>query len=365
MKFEEIDEAEEGSIFESFSDMIFCVCVVLLALVGILALNVSERFDEIVSPNRFTGGIGRPEIYLSMHEINMRDYTEKKDADDANIFLLALYSPSAAKVATFATSDGIASVDDAETFSSMTALTANQFVDFFSGVQPGSFTVNGHPTSLMLPIFVEKDILYGTSYLEKLENEVTINFLRMMWPVFEHKIYPLRAYQEYQSARTKIYVESHRNEKEDSILIGQCKVNESDLKEGWLDFLLGLASGCTEIVYLGEYWEKEGDKEDRRSDYLKKNSSKEIYQHYVNYNYGNMKPEEKKKVQNDRDMELSRAIRNREKPGVSMLPTFFLFPDERRSYIKYCISNVKEPPDWFVRKFLIPLGFDRRMVKGE
>ncbi|MEM6392141.1 MAG: hypothetical protein AAF797_05165 [Planctomycetota bacterium] len=63
------------SFYESFSDLIFATLVIFVLIIMVLALQINPKIEDydVVSPNRFTGGHGGTELYVSQAVLDGKD----------------------------------------------------------------------------------------------------------------------------------------------------------------------------------------------------------------------------------------------------------------------------------------------------
>ncbi len=385
-------------IYESFSDMVLCTLIVLITLVVVLALNVAEQLNVYIEPNHFSGGATRPWLYLQAQNT---DYSktrsdhlaiERAIFGDSDFVLINLFSPSSALSATTLKDGQLISTKEGQSFHGQTDLTAYHFLQLASGIEPGSFPIEGNQTALMLPKFVHKnmalepDLTQG--YITTPENELALKTMALAWPIYHNALYPRRAQGDYMNARTKIYIEVL--ESSDSIhriMIGHSVFNlPQDIENGRLDWLIGFSSGLTEVVFLGEAWSDPIAQQNKRIAFFEQNGFAEAAKDYRAFSFPHeFSPEQeillqkaisvrpdiptKRLKQYIRIAEAQKAISTALVKGENareFLPPLLAHHDAWASYIKQCIEDEKThtPPHWLMSEFLEPLGFDQAVIRG-
>ena len=283
-----LKDTDNYSVFESFSDMILCLCITLLMLIAILALNVGERLDSIISPSHFSGGIIRPRLYISAWKsdgshIVPREMLHEKDRivlGNNQIIKMRLFSPSTAEAATTIKNNKLISQIDGQTFSGEYFSDVRDFLKLACGIDPGHFKVAGQDAALLIPEFKQARVVSESNgqvvVAASTDTGLALKVLSIAWPVFSNRQYPVRSHSEYQEARTKIYVETMTvknmlGKDENIVVIGQRQFSvPDDVKDGSLAWLLGFSSGLTEIHYLGEIWLDEKNNTNKRIDFFEK-----------------------------------------------------------------------------------------------
>ncbi len=414
-----IKEIEHRNIFESFTDVMLCICIVLIVFVLFFALNVYHGFTT--KNSEFSGGIKRPELFIEAYPV---DYSKTTSDSESATFSRNLYqenvivdihlsSPSFAQARTTVKEGKTISLDGT-TFSGRLALSLPDFLGLASAINPGRIKIGDDWTSLLMPRFGEKRLLAEDRddglYVVPSQS-IALNALRWAWPIMESNIYIVRSYEEYRDSRTLIYFESEveRTGKK-WILIGNSKYPMPDaVQNGSLDFLAGLSSGVTRMIYLGEYSADYKKKTNTRIEFLEANGFSEAAEYYRNYAYQPEKllpdvlnglrellPVWEKLTESDRQglikqhgnekkaavafrrqmlnlsadaykkIELSRLLLQSSSLSEipkGLLPPFFVYPEAGAAYVKYRISTGTGPPDWVMNDFLIPLGFDKRILQ--
>lgn len=405
---------EEDSVFQSFSDIIFCVCVLLILFVVVLAINVTTKIDSLIAMNRFSGGYQRPVIYMDAWNA-----PESKGSFGSQIYgkhrigQVLFMSPSLALAATTVDDDSgdIYSMVEGESFSGGQLFSVSEALELLSGIDPGEFSVDGKKSILLKPITVGKNLyLSAREPLYPSSNELAAKILELAWPVMKNPLFPVRAFEEYREARTRVFVSVERNKNFPNrkvVYIGQTKYTIPEaINNGRLSFLTALSSAATEIVYLGELAVNDDDKSNSIINFFRENGFKKEAEAYLKYRSGDglpkeyleltlpaMKwaelPEEKKehwinslnldeleaKKKFERvfrrmrgefalDLALTMQLMTYELEDIKkeLIPPLIRYPKAWKAYIKHKLKKPSKPPQWFYDEFLIPLGFDRRVV---
>ena len=76
--------------FELFSNIVLKFTAILIVVMVLLALNVGQKLDSLISPNSFSGGMARPAIYIGAWDYN----DSRAKQDDRGGFEIQLLSPS-------------------------------------------------------------------------------------------------------------------------------------------------------------------------------------------------------------------------------------------------------------------------------
>ena len=57
-------DEEQGSIFETFSDVALCMLAIALLLVTLLALSITQNVNVQINRSKFSGGVMRPSLHV-------------------------------------------------------------------------------------------------------------------------------------------------------------------------------------------------------------------------------------------------------------------------------------------------------------
>ena len=394
----ESPSSDNEGIYESFSDMVLCTLIVLITLVVVLALNVVEQLNVYIEPNHFSGGATRPWVYIQAQQADYSQTTARELSMERAVYghhpfvMVNLFSPSSAHSTTTVKDGQTVSAKEGQSFLGQVDLTAYNFLQLAAGIEPGSFPVNGDQTSLLLPKFSHKDILMErgieNGYIAKPDNDLALKTMALAWPVFDNKLYPRRAAQDYLNARTKIYIEVlESTDDQHRIMIGHSVFTlPQDIENGRLGWLAGFSSGLTEVIYLGNAWSDPEQRTNKRITFFAENGFEDAAEHYRNFSYPEMLTDRQqmmvRKLAGIRpDLskdELANYVRNAEAQqkvsiaivddvsAKSALPPLLAHKDAWKAYTEYCIKAElgTTPPEWLMSQFLVPLGFDQAVVRG-
>jgi hypothetical protein len=389
--------------FELFSNIVLKFTAILMVVLVLLAINVGQKLDQIISPYRFSGGLARPELYLASFETDNRR--------DAVKMMVALYSKSIAEAITTvdpATRKTVSQPGhETETFSGSYFAPPYPMLTLLAGISPGSILIDGKQSPFVVPHFTQER---GYFYWDKddkmhrtpaLQEQITRNFLELWSGTYANPVYPTRAFSEYRDIRTRIYVETGSH----NFLIGNETVSAAQIKAGKLDFLTSLSSTNTEVVYLGDFTADASEQRNSRLDFYEQNGFADAAKHARSRNYPSaadldlakdfyklltawdqLAAEAKSNWLNgaNGDADLARqhyelsiarrasanyrnslledAVRKGVKPDLYALPTVLAYPDAWQAYVNYRMKANPTPPDWFAAEFLEPLGFNKRVV---
>jgi len=387
--------------FELFSNIVLKFTAILMVVLVLLAINVGQKLDQIISPYRFSGGLARPQLYIAAFE--------SPDLRDDQTITIDLYSASIAKAHTYVDASGktVAFDPEAETFSGTYGGSPYYALALLAGISPGSMPINGKQTPFIIPNFTDRHLIY----FDKTKNRRRVppseplahNFLTLWSDAYSNPVYPTRAFSEYKNIRARIYVEVRQDRH--TIVIGNTTITAAQVKSGRLDFLTSLSSTNTEVVYLGEIDEGESEQKNDRLQFLEQNGFADAAKHFRSRNYPgtadldlakdyyklltpwDQLPAEGKSVWlngANGDANLARkhyersiaqrasagyrnslvedALRKGTKPDLYALPTALAYPDSWQAYVDFRMKANPTPPDWFQAEFLEPLGFDKRVV---
>jgi hypothetical protein len=378
--------------------MVLCTVIVLITLVVVLALNVVEQLNVYIEPNHFSGGATRPWIYLQAQNTDYSKTTSAQLKIDRAVYggnpfvMVNLFSPSSAQ-STTTVKDGLTiSAREGQSFSGQCDLTAYNFLQLASGIEPGSFPVGGEQTALLLPKFSHKSILLEpgdvNGYAAAPDNELALKTMKMAWPVYGNELFPRRAANDYLNARTKIFIEvldsadgAHR------IMIGHSVFTlPQDVENGRLGWLAGFSSGLTEVVYLGNTWNDPAQRSNKRIAFFEESGFAQAAEDYRNFSYpegttpeqarimdlahaagSTMPPEQAAHYARTAEAQLNLSKSIVEGAGAkAYLPPLLVHRDAWKAYTGYCIKTGigSTPPEWLMSEFLEPLGFDQAVVRG-
>jgi len=385
-------EDDEESIFETFSDTIFCVCVVLLALVAMLALNINEQLTYFKIEPKFYGGAQRPHLYLNLYPYNNSELDvsdtqlDQLFSEERQLHKVALFSPSAALASTEHDKKRMIRPGPGESHDSISSMSITSFINIASAIDPGVISIYDEPSPFLLPINLKKDLLYPPQLiLEPAEEEQFKKLLQLIWPVYKNPVYPVRSFRDFKEARVKVYIETFEREGKPFLMIGHYALPADDIESGFLDFLISLSSSHTEIIYLGKYWEDSKSYNNKRITFFESNGYIETAEAFKKHDYGwrenitgferkfkdNKKWKALEKSENPQvlkmkvvsminEMRLSNYLSKDVKPEevTHLLPAITQYPDFWNLYIEDCLEKPEFPPEWFLKLFLEKLGYN-------
>ncbi len=391
----EISAASDDGVYESFADMVLCTVIVLITLVVVLALNVVHQLN--VEPNHFSGGATRPWLYLQAQNTDYSQTSSDRLAVERAVYgsqpfvMLNLFSPASA-YSTTSVENGQTVSSKGQAFDGQCDLTAYNFLQLASGIEPGTYPLDGNQTALMLPKFSHKGILIeadrANGYTAEPDNVLALKTMAMAWPVYKNQLDPRSAARNYLNARTKIYVEVlDSSDDQHRIMIGHSMFSlPQDIENGRLGWLTGFSSGLTEVVYLGKAWSDAENNTNKRIDFFEKNGWADAAKDYREFSFPKglsdaqqvlyikaraARPDLPAEtlewyVRNAEDqIAISKAILDGTN-AQAYLPPLLRHRDAWNAYTDYCIKleTDNSPPSWFVTEFLQPLGFEQAVVRG-
>ena len=395
------NDEDQGSIFESFSDVALCTLAVALLLVTLLAISITDLNVQI-NRSTFSGGVMRPSLHMECTVPDFGHTTSSSYAVERALFsgrpyvAVHLFSPSLALIATDVREGGTVALGEDETFAQQQDLSLYQFLQLAPGIDPGAFDANGQSTALLLPSILDKQMVYEPSgpdgYRANADRHLAKRLLSTVWPVYKNPIFPTRRPEEYSKARTRVFVETQvvrrRGGIDDRyIIIGHSAYTLPEaLDDGSLAWLGGFSSGLTEIVFLGETWSDSDRRTNKRIDFLKDEGFETAAEAYRTYAFpeplGGAAIEdiyeklveagcpqnriEKRARTSMAQMELSEALLDGSlsERAESLFPPLLAYPDAWAAYISHYEKEQPDPPQWFYREFLDRLGFDRLTIEG-
>jgi hypothetical protein len=400
-----ISKHGEDLDFELFSNIVLKFTAILMVVLVLLAINVGQKLDQIISPYRFSGGLARPQLYLGAYALedwNNVDATMSVTLLSASRFdALTVVDPKTGE---------IGAKRDTETFSGAYRGSPYFALALLAGISPGSIPIDGKQSPFVVPHFSTKT----TFYHDKANNDrfgppsqqLAHNFLTIWSNSYANPVYPTRAFSEYRDTRSRIYVETLRSfAGEHFFVIGHQSISAEQIKAGRLDFLTSLSSTNTEVVYLGGYKYLPARGTESRLDFYEKNGfidaakhlrsrlfpgaaessiAKDLYNRlpgwdqlssdqqsvWLNGAKGDAKLARDQyeasltsRADSDyRNSLVEDALKKGVEPDIYGLPNILAYPDAWQAYVDDRMKANPTPPDWFVTEFLQPLGFDKRVV---
>lgn len=397
-----LNDEDQGSIYESFSDIALCTLAVALLLVTLLAMSITQNVNVQINRSKFSGGVMRPSLHLECTTPDFGATTMDRYAVERALFegkpyvAVHLFSPSLAMIATDVREGGTVALGEDETFAQQQDLSLYQFLQLAPGIEPGSFMAEGQPTALLIPSILDKQMVYeptlAKGYRANANRQLTKQMLGSIWPIYTKPTYAARRPVEYSKARTKVYVETQviagpEGEQNYYVIIGHAayKLPEA-LDDGSLAWLGGFSSGLTEIVFLGESWSDESMKTNKRIEFFTEHgfsdaadaykayaypedSSRElrlIYEKLVEAGYTGERVDQRARVAKVQ-MDLSKALvegKSLDSTGNKLYPPMLAYPEAWQAYITFHEQEQPDAPKWFYAEFLDRLGFDRLTIEG-
>jgi hypothetical protein len=120
-----------------------------MVVMVLLAINVGQKLDHIISTYRFSGGSARPQLYLGVYEIENSNRTMAVD----------LISPSYAQARTKVTEDfKTVPIDASQTISGHFSAQVYSALSLLAGVSPDSMLVDGNQTPFVVQNYDNKNL---------------------------------------------------------------------------------------------------------------------------------------------------------------------------------------------------------------
>lgn len=397
-----LNDEEQDSIYESFSDIALCTLAVALLLVTLLAISITQNVSVQINRSKFSGGVMRPSLHLECTVPDFGQTTSDQFAVERALFdgkpyvAVHLFSPSLAMIATDVREGGTVALGEDETFAQQHDLSLYQFLQLAPGIEPGSFRADGESTALLIPSILNKQMVYEPAekngYRVNSDRRLTKSMLSAIWPIYENPTYVSRRPEEYSKARTKIYVETQtrRNAEGEElyyVIIGHkaYKLPEA-LDDGSLAWIGGFSSGLTEIIFLGESWVNADQKTNKRIEFFDANGFSKAAEAYRLYAFPESSTSELRKIYEilggagysgsrmaerarsaQAQLDASAALlegRLQEDPEAYFLPPLLAYSDAWKAYVAHCEEEQPDPPKWFYSEFLDRLGFDRLTIES-
>lgn len=391
--------------FELFSNIVLKFTSILMVVLVLLAINVGQKLDQIISPYRFSGGLARPQLYIAVYA--PEDWINLEAT--MSVTLLSASRFEAATIVDPKTGE-IGSKRDTETFSGAYGGNPYHTLGLLAGISPGTVPIDGKQTPFVVPHFSTKTMFHhdkdNNVRYSPPSQPLAHNFLTTWSDSYANPVYPTRAFSEYKDTRTRIYVETLQSASgEHFFVIGHDSLSAAQIKAGSLDFLTSLSSTNTEVVYLGNYYFFPMRGKESRLDFYEKNGftdaakdlrsrlfpgtaeravAKTFYDRLPTWDQLSSDQKSARLKSAKEDAALAReqyeasitrradfdyrnsltedALKKGVAPDVYGLPNNLAYPDAWQAYVDDRIKANPAPPDWFVTELLQPLGFDKRVV---
>lgn len=386
---------EFDSSYESFSDLMLGVTVLLIALVAVLTINVSVKSDNsiknLIYNNRFTGGVERPKVYLSAYSYSYQGMSDEETSrqkilyGDSPLVIVMLESPSHAKTYTRLDEKGQTVTDTkGSSFDGKSALDLEDFYHLIGGIEPGEFLVGEEKNMLLNVFFGSKNVLLSRINRElSLDLNLTETVVNTSLPLFNRENQKIHSFGKYKESNLYIFIESEITPQgQKRIWIGDTYfVIPDKLSGGELDFLVGFSSPNTQIVYLGEY-SKESPKKNKRIQFFQTNGFESAASDYERYHFSSWDSVHERIYQEipknlskeDTKAEIRKAVSlvNLSSAALNKIPlTDEILPPllkHRKAWLAYGThfsQTDQEVPGWIVQEFLNPLGYNKRIPRQE
>jgi len=394
------NDDDQGTIFESFSDIALCTLAVALLLVTLLAISITQNVNVQINRSKFSGGVMRPSLHLECTVPDFGATTAPELEIERLLFAGApyvavhLFSPSLALIATDVRGGGTVALGEDETFAQQQDLSLYQFMELAAGIDPGAFEAEGRTTALLLPSILDKQMVYEPGlergYRVNADRQLAKRLLAALWPVYLEPVFPVRRSEEYSGARTRVFVETqtvrHGQKEEYHVVIGHTTYRLPDaLDDGSLAWLGGFSSGLTEIVFLGDIWSDARKRTNKRIAFFDAEGFRECAEAYREYSFPRQTSPELERIK----VELARAgfpegridprarsalaqrqasqalLGGRAAGGIEQhFPPLLAYPEAWAAYIRHYEREQPDPPRWFYSEFLDRLGFDRLAIES-
>ncbi len=385
---------------EFFANTGLYALVLALLLVVLMAASSTHEDGEPLSRNRFRGGAMRPALHVECTVPEFGSTTSAELAMQRALFAgspyvaVHLFSPALAAMATDVREGGTVLTGEDRTLAQQQDLSLYQFMQLAPGIDPGFFEADGLKTALLIPSFVEKQMVYdphtADGYRVDADRKLAKHLIESVWPIYKNPILPACRPEEYCQARTRIYVETRTVERGAGeahyVVIGHLsyKLPEA-LDDGSLAWLGGLSAGLTEIVFLGETWSDPEKRMNKRIEFMRSNGYAACANAYADYAFPRHKNAEVEALydrlvktgyrRNDIERQAFNALAQIKASealldgslaahAAGLFPPLLAYPAAWEAYITHCEQEQPDPPMWFYREFLDRLGFDRVVNEG-
>lgn len=410
---------DQGGVFESFSDMMLSMSMMLITIIVLFAINLGRQLLP-----RFSGGASRPALHFQAEVV---DYSQTQAESLAlqralyggeEVVVMHLFSPSVAASDAEVREGRLVTRGAGETFEGQLDLTAFEFLKLAPAINPGQFPVDDPtteaidpvPTSLLVPNLVDKMVdfepeLGPSGYKATPNKTISRTILTSVWPLFENRVYPVRKQEEYADARTQIHVQTETVEMPGGTIARYVVIGHHgfriprDIENGRLAWMTSLASRNTEIVYLGDLTEDPEEAEEgtprgenwhpnRRIQFFESagyDECAQAYRRFVERGLGGWSEQHEDILERVKaeeaianrhteselramvraavaDIHVSKAVKDGEIP-TELMPPLLVYPEAWQAYIEDCLARRTQIPIWFHREFLEPIGFDRGVIK--
>ena len=324
-----IPAKDEQGIFETFSDLALCTLAITLVMLSLLATNIGQRINIQISENQF-----------NMDSAPLRSYIGVSSSADGSQPLVHFLDADVI--------DKLTAYKDALTQSRIVNLPSGRtmpLVDFLllsPAIVPG-IDQQGLSTISPLPKTWEADVVVPNNDNYIIKEGLSKELIKTLFPT---------RYLDESLKRSRIYIESFVRSENDNkkyyIVIGHAAYPLPEaIENGSLDWLRSFESGTADIYYLGDVTKYNKSFLNKRHEYFYNNGFLSCAESYVDFLSYSDKPSS---VQNIKSL-----------IEYNMLP-LIKHSTAWNSYIDTQLKADADPPAWFYKGFLVPLGFDRMVM---
>ena len=325
-----IPSRDEQGIFETFSDLALCTLAITLVMLSLLATNIGQRINIQLSENQFNMDSAPLRSYFCLSEAPKKESKLVHFLDADVVDKLTAYKDAL-------TQSRIVTLPSGRT------MTLGNFLLLAPAIVPG-IDQNGLSTLSPLTDIWKADVISPQN--EKFE--INLDMSRQV----VNDLFPVRHLDD-SLKRSRIYIESlvkeYSGKEKYYIVIGHAAYPLPEaIEDGSLDWLRSFESGTADIYYLG-------DLTDYKKEYINKR-----HQFFVEYGFSEcaLNYEE---FQNQKDLKSKVNNINNLLISDSFLP-LVKHSGAWNSYIDNQLKADPDPPAWFYKEFLVPLGFDRMVM---
>tara|TARA_B100000161_G_scaffold265411_1_gene241498 strand:- start:504 stop:1514 length:1011 start_codon:yes stop_codon:yes gene_type:complete len=325
-----IPSRDEQGIFETFSDLALCTLAITLVMLSLLATNIGQRINIQISENQFNMDSAPLRSYFCISE-TLRDNSALVHFLDADVVdKLTAYRDTL-------TQSRIVTLPAGRT------MTLGNFLLLAPAIVPG-IDQNGLSTLSPLTDLWKADVISPQNEKFKINLSASQSAIRDLFPI-RHLDESLK--------RSRIYIESlvkeNGGKEKYYVVIGHAAYPLPEaIEDGSLEWLRSFESGTADIYYLG-------DLTNYKNDYVNKRHQFFIEQGFIEcaMSYKDFKDQEnlKSKIDNINNIFIN----------DSFFP-LIKHSDAWNSYINEQLIADPDPPAWFYKEFLVPLGFDRMVM---
>ena len=324
-----IPSKDEQGIFETFSDLALCTLAITLVMLSLLATNIGQRINIQISENQFNMDSAPLRSYIGVSS-SINEQNPLVHFLDADVI------------------DKLTAYKDALTQSRIVNLPAGRtmpledFILLAPSIVPG-IDQKGLSTMSPLPSKWLADVIVPNNDSFSIRVKASKDLINTLFPT-RHLDESLK--------RSRIYIESLVREENGVekyyVVIGHAAYPLPEaIKNGSLDWLRSFESGTADIYYLGDLTEYNEDFINKRHEFFYKKGFLSCAESYASF--------------------LSQSDTKERVVDLKYLNTAINLPlieysDAWNSYIEQQLQVDADPPGWFYKGFLVPLGFDRMVM---